>query len=78
MGDFAIKIEAVGGHNGTSGICDPPHTGEHSCVDCKALELVDWMKARGYQMKTASFHHWPASAPNGDHIDDLLSKMRVK
>lgn len=79
MGDFAIKVKAVGGHNGGTGPCDPPHTGDHSCVDCKAAEFVDWMKSRGYSISQAAMHHWPSSAmTNGDHLDDLLTKKRVR
>lgn len=91
MGDFRIKIEAVGGHG-----CDRKAKegeklqpcGQAYCPDCNSLEFVELLKSKGFNVKFAQFTHWPSDLEGpeprtqypaaGEVKDDLLSQTRVK
>lgn len=87
MGDFRIKIEAVGGH-GCGREAAPGETivrcGLPSCPDCQAVKFVEQLKATGAaNVASATLEHWPVPGAAGTTrtenpgpIDDLLTGVR--
>jgi hypothetical protein len=87
MGDYVVRVHAVGGHgcqrNVKSGEklaarCEHPD----SCPDCISREYVEKLAKCGNQIKVASLTHWPAdlehyaNAPLSEVRDDLVSHTR--
>lgn len=83
MGDFTVRVHAVGGHgcqrdkgNGeVVGDC-----GEATCPDCMTRRFVKAMQDAGNDVKVAALTHWPADLPGYDPAqevrDDLLTGIR--
>jgi len=85
MGDFVIRIHAVGGHghhrevkNGevVPSTCEQPQY----CIDCLTHKFVEDLKKIGADIKNASLSHWPAELAGypaeGEVRDDLRTKIR--
>lgn len=82
MGDFTIRIHAVGGHGCQR---DKKHgevvegCGQPNCPDCMTRDFVKRMKAAGNDVKNAAITHWPADFgcdPLSEVRDDLLTGVR--
>ncbi len=83
MGDYVVRVHAVGGHGcqreygdgATVAGCGLP-----GCPDCITRDYVKRMKAAGQDVKVASLTHWPAELsgynPVGEVRDDLLTGIR--
>lgn len=84
MGDFVIRVHAVGGHghhrevkNGeiVPTTCEAPEY----CIDCLTHKFVADLK-RMADVKNASLSHWPAElagySPEGEVRDDLVTGKR--
>lgn len=87
MGDFRIKIEAIGWH-GCGREAGPGETivrcGLPNCPDCQAVKFVEQLKASGgANVTSAVLEHWPVPGAAGTTrtenpgpIDDLLTGVR--
>lgn len=68
MGDFLIKVHAVGGH-GCERKAQAGETfhgcGFMACPDCLATEFVQKLAAAGVMVESATLQHWP---PELNHI----------
>lgn len=77
MGQFVVKVDAVGNHgcertkkDGEAVIgCESSH-----CTDCITREYVRRLKRSGATVSTATITHWPGQ--QGEVKDDLLSGIR--
>lgn len=77
MGDFIIKVKAVGGHGCQREVKD----GEEvqgckniNCPDCITREFVERLQRIGCSVGEATLTHWPGQ--EGTVVDDLLTKKR--
>lgn len=76
MGDYRIEITATGSHG-----CCREQRGRvygcrrQDCPDCEARDLVERLRFRGAQIKSATFTHWPGT--EGQVVDDLVTQQRA-
>jgi hypothetical protein len=77
MGQFIVKIDAVGNHGCMRELkdgefvvgCEKPH-----CTDCMVRELVRRLKRSGATVAEATITHWPTQEV--PIVDDLVSGYR--
>jgi hypothetical protein len=89
MGDFVVRVHAVGGHgcqrekkHGEKLVwpCGAQHCA--TCPDNIAHEFVEKLRANGCSIHVASLTHWPADTPSyasqplGEVRDDLVGGTR--
>lgn len=79
MGNYAIKIEGVGGHGcdraAKEGEALAPRCELTSCPDCGARDLVERLKQYD-GVNVAEFTHWPGEP--SEVVDDILNNTRKK
>jgi hypothetical protein len=79
MGQFNINITAVGGHgcerNAKAGDRLYGRCQRLSCPDCLAYDFVQTMRAKGFNVESATFTHWPNTPTQV--VDDLLKNVRA-
>jgi hypothetical protein len=77
MGNFAVKIEGVGGHGCNRAAGDgemlAPMCESEGCPDCMVRRLVADMSKRG-MVTAATFTHWPGDP--GEVVDDFYLGTR--
>ena len=84
MGDFVVRVHAVGGHGCQRGVKHgekvEARCGAPNCPDCLAREFVEKLRAAGNDVKATSLTHWPADLPGYNPLsevrDDLVSGVR--
>lgn len=77
MGQFVVRVDAVGGHGCQREIGDGETVtgcGQSSCPDCITRQYVGHLKASGTTFTEASLTHWPGQP--GEVRDDLLTGKR--
>ena len=85
MGDYVIRVHAVGGHGCQR---EKKHgetvegCGQPGCPDCMARDFVRRLKDSGNNVKVATLTHWPAELEvySGQDLqevrDNLLTGVR--
>lgn len=83
MGDYVVRVHAVGGHGCQRQIKSGERVdgcGSPTCPDCLSREFVAKLRASGNDVKVASLTHWPAELPGYNPAtevrDDLLTGIR--
>lgn len=84
MGDFTIRIHAVGNHgcqrDVKSGGTLAHECGYDGCPDCMTRRFIDDLRAKGTSVKIAVLRHWPADvegyAGQDEVTDNLLTGQR--
>jgi hypothetical protein len=79
MGQFIVKVDAVGNHGCERGVKD----GEHvtvgcqmpGCTDCLTREYVRRLRRSGAMLNAVTITHWPGS--ESQVTDDLLTGKRT-
>lgn len=78
MGDFVIKVKAVGGHGCQREIGDGQEVHgcrSMDCPDCITREFVAKLQATGSSVIEATLTHWPGR--DNSVMDNLLTKKRI-
>lgn len=85
MGDYRIRIDAVGGHGCSrkekAGEALAPLCDNKGCPDCAARRLVAELQVNGSSVGAATITHWPNDSPSGsgggsEIVDDILNGKR--
>lgn len=86
MGDYTIRIHAVGGHGCQREVKHggtlKEDCGSPNCPDCMTRRFVNQLKTSGNHVKVAHLTHWPAELEtySGQDLsevrDNLLTNVR--